>query len=110
MLASSVKGMLIFKKLFLCGADPSDLSRCIVFYVSYNESPHPFDKDAIYSKKMLEIIQELEIEGYKGHVLFRIGGYPLINQGGIRLAHVPYSFKILSLIEHGTPHNMGKSV
>jgi hypothetical protein len=99
MLIGPNREMPVLKKLFLGGAAPSDLSRCIVFYVSYNESLHPFDKDSVYSEKMLKVIQELETEGYKGHVLFRIGGYPLIEQGGIRLAHVPYSFKVLSLIE-----------
>ena len=48
---------------------------------------------------MLEVIRDLQTEGYKGHVLFRIGGYPLTDHAGLRLAHVPYSFKILSLIE-----------
>ncbi len=91
--------MPIFKRLCLGDASPTDLSRCIVFYVSYNPSPHPFDKDAIYAEKMREVIRDLETEGYKGHVLFRIGGYPFIEQGGLRLAHVPYSFKVLSLIE-----------
>lgn len=99
MLVGPHKEMPVFQKLFLGGASPSDLSRCIVFYVSYNESPHPFDPGAIYSEKMLGIIRELETEGYQGHVLFRIGGYPLMDRGGLRLAHVPYSFKILSLIE-----------
>jgi hypothetical protein len=102
MLVGSHQEMPIFKRLFLGGASPLDLSRCIVFYVSYNESPHPFDKEAIYSEKMLEVVRQLQIEGYKGHVLFRIGGYPLIERGGLRLAHVPYSFKILSLIEAST--------
>ena len=37
--------------------------------------------------------------GYKGHVLYRLGGYPLIDKGGIRFSHIPYSFKLLSLIE-----------
>lgn len=91
--------MPVFERLALGGTSKNDLSRCIVFYVSYNESPHAFDKDAIYSEKMLEIVKELQMEGYKGHVLFRIGGYPLIDRGGLRLAHVPYSFKILALIE-----------
>lgn len=47
----------------------------------------------------MDVIKDLQTEGYKGHLLFRIGGYPLIDCGGLRLAHVPYSFKVLSLIE-----------
>jgi hypothetical protein len=89
----------IFKTIYLGGASPFDLSRCIVFYSSYNHSPHTFDINPLYSQKMLEVINELQSEGYKGHVLFRIGGYPLEERGGLRLVHVPYSFKILSIIE-----------
>ncbi len=99
MLVGPNKEMPVFEKMFLGDASPSDLSRCIVFYVSYNEGPHAFDKRVIYSEKMLEVLRELHLEGYKGHILFRIGGYPLIDRGGVRLAHVPYSFKILSMIE-----------
>lgn len=99
MLVGPNKEMPIFKRIILGDVSPLDLSRCIVFYVSYNKCPHNFDKEAVYSEKILKIIQELQTEGYKGHVLFRIGGYPLIDRGGLRLAHVPYSFKILSLIE-----------
>lgn len=91
--------MPVFHRLYLGNASPSDLSRCIIFYASYNESPHPFDKETFYSQKILDVIRELETEGYKGHVLFRLGGYPLIDRAGLRLAHVPYSFKVLSFIE-----------
>jgi hypothetical protein len=31
--------------------------------------------------------------------LVRVGGYPLLEHGGIKLAHIPYSFKVLSFLE-----------
>jgi hypothetical protein len=99
MLVGPNKEMPTFQRVCLGGSSPSDLSRCIIFYTSYNISPHPFDEQPLYSEKMLEVIRELEEENYKGHVLFRIGGYPLTERGGLHLAHVPYSFKVLALIE-----------
>ena len=49
--------MPVFERLVIGNSSPSDLSKCIVFYVSYNQSPHPFDKDAFYVNKMCEVIK-----------------------------------------------------
>jgi hypothetical protein len=75
----------------------NDRSRCIVLYASCNTDS--FDCATPYSNRLLDIINDLRRAGYKGHVLYRIGGYPATQFGGLRLAHVPYSFKVLSLIE-----------
>lgn len=79
------------------GVSLEDRSRCIVMFSSYNYDA-AFGKE-LYSTKMNAVIRDLAEEGYKGHVLFYLGGYPMLAQGGLRLAHVPYSFKLLSLIE-----------
>ncbi len=86
-----------FQTFVLGGASPQDKSRCVVLYASFN--PDTFDLHTPYSNRVKEIIGDLQTRGFRGHVLVRTGGYPLVSQGGLRLAHVPYSFKILSLIE-----------
>ncbi len=80
--------------------------RCIVLYGTYNEN---YKSHTLYDLKTLkkesyvdsldEIIDNLEKIGWKGDVLKRAGGYPLIEQGSIRFAHIPYSFKVLSILE-----------
>ena len=86
-----------FERLTLGNPSIENKSRCIILYASYNlDSMH---RDQLFSERILQIINDLEEEGYEGDVLYRIGGYPLLHLGGIRLAHVPYSFKVLSFIE-----------
>lgn len=81
----------------LGGVPDEDKSRCIILYSSYNYDGT--NGVTLYADKMRVIINDLEEQGYKGHVLFWTGGYPMIDRGGLYLAHVPYSFKILSIIE-----------
>ncbi len=92
------KGEMPFQKtVVMGGATLEDRSSCIIMYSSYNFD-NTYGPD-LYSAKMQRVVRDLEEEGYRGHVLFRLGGYPLEEKGGLRLAHVPYSFKILSFIE-----------
>jgi hypothetical protein len=79
------------------GVPISDKSKCIVLYASYN--PDFRSENMKYYQKMYKIIKELRKMGYRGHVLYRVGGYPASEFGGLRFTHIPYSFKILSLIE-----------
>jgi hypothetical protein len=81
----------------LGGVPLTEKTRCIVLYATFNSDN--LQKDASYTNKLLQLIRELEEAGYRGHVLYRIGGYPLLNRGGIRFVHVPYSFKVLALLE-----------
>jgi hypothetical protein len=80
------------------GVEQTDKSRCIVLYASHNKDNSPGIKNS-YENRLFDIIAELRKQGFKGHVLYRVGSYPLVNRGGLRLAHVPYSFKVLALIE-----------
>lgn len=64
--------------------------RCIIIYSSYN---YP------YPGKAEVLLKQLKQCGYKGHFIFRIGGYPHLSQGGIALCHIPYSWKLASLLE-----------
>lgn len=68
----------------------SSKNRCIVLFASYN---------GIYSEKARCLLNELEQQGYSGHVLLRIGGFPNTQNGGLKICHVPYSFKLAFLQE-----------
>ncbi len=78
----------------------TDKSRCIIVFSSYNQPPHSkWGKPPKYNDMVPRLLEELNNVGYKGHVLARVGGYPMMEKGGICLAHVPYSFKVLAFIE-----------
>lgn len=64
--------------------------RAILLYSSSN---------GIYPKKARQLLEEIENSGYSGHVLLRIGGFPNISNGGLKICHVPYSFKVAFLQE-----------
>lgn len=64
--------------------------RCIVLYSSSN---------GIYPDKARKLLSEIENCGYSGHVLLRIGGFPNTQFGGLKICHVPYSFKVAFLKE-----------
>ena len=85
------------QRFVLGGASPDDLTRCVVLFASYNYDSHFYN--VCYADRVNAIVNDLEREGYRGHVLTRIGGYPLEGSGGLGLVHVPYSFKLLSFIE-----------
>ena len=81
--------MPIFEKYsFHMDADSKD--RCILLFASYN---------GIYPDKAHKLLSELEERGYRGHVLLRIGGFPNMQNGGLKICHVPYSFKLAFLQE-----------
>ena len=63
----------------------NDMERCILLYSSYN---------GVYPKKTRKLLAEIEESGYRGHVLVRIGGFPNVANGGLKICHVPYAFKI----------------
>jgi len=64
--------------------------RCILLFASYNR---------LYPEKARNILGELKECGYSGRILFRIGGFPNEAHGGIKIAHVPYAFKVAFLKE-----------
>jgi hypothetical protein len=91
--------MPIFKTTCLGDAAPDDKSRCIILFSSYNQDYNQWDSFSNYADKVNRLISELHQTGFKGHVVYRIGGFPLEEKGGVRLIHVPYAFKLLSFIE-----------
>lgn len=72
------------------GVDEEDKQRCILLYASYN---------GIYPEKVRRLLLEIEESGYRGHLLLRIGGFPNTPNGGLRIAHIPYAFKVAFLKE-----------
>jgi hypothetical protein len=70
--------------------DEKSDKRCIVLFASYN---------GIYPAKARKLLSELEECGYSGHVLLRIGGFPNLENGGLKLCYIPYAFKVAFLIE-----------
>lgn len=65
-------------------------NRCILLFASRN---------GIYPDKARKTLAELSRSGYSGHVLLRIGGFPNLPNGGLKLCHVPYAFKVAFLKE-----------
>ena len=61
-----------------------DKKICVVSYASYNKN---------YPRGISHLKKALEKVGFKGHFVYRIGGWPDVEGGSLKLAHVPYSFK-----------------
>lgn len=66
--------------------DIIDKEMAIVVYASLN-SP------TCYQNKINKLIKNLKSVGYKGHLLYRIGGWPDIAGGSLKLVFIPYAFK-----------------
>ena len=64
--------------------------RYILLYASNN---------GLYPEKARKVLQELKDVGYSGHVLLRLGGFPNVSFGGLKICHVPYAFKVAFLKE-----------
>jgi hypothetical protein len=63
----------------------SDRDNCIITYATYNHS---------FSQGVDRLVRKLQMTDYEGHILYRIGGWPNCEEGDLRLAHVPYAFKV----------------
>ena len=65
-----------------CGAD--DLENCVIIYTSFNRN---------YPEGLRRLLQHITASDYKGHILYRIGGWPDEEGGSLALSHIPYAFK-----------------
>lgn len=95
----------VLKVIQLSSTEPSS-KQCITLYGSCNSGYSEVVEDHVvitgkesFSTKAERIIAELEHVGFKGYVVLRIGGYPLLEHGGLKFVHIPYSFKVLSFLE-----------
>lgn len=74
------------------GCSLNDKKICVVTYASYNQN---------YPVGVSLIEEALKKVGFKGHFVYRIGGWPDLEGGSLKLAHVPYAFKPCFLRELG---------
>lgn len=70
--------------------DDSDRGNCIVLYSTFNKN---------YPAALERLLNHLIASDFKGHVLYRIGGWPGTEEGSLVLSHVPYGFKVSFLRE-----------
>jgi len=64
--------------------DENDKENCIIMYATFNRG---------YPKGMQRLLQHILASDFKGHVIYRLGGWPDAEGGSLSLAHVPYAFK-----------------
>ncbi len=57
---------------------------CLILYSSFNKN---------YVGGLKRLISFVKRSDFKGHILYRVGGWPNIKGGSLNLAHVPYAFK-----------------
>jgi hypothetical protein len=71
--------------ILVVNSDKDKRENCILLYSSYN-NPYP--------KGLQRLVNLINTSDFKGHVLYRLGGWPDEEGGSLVLAHVPYAFKI----------------
>ncbi len=64
--------------------NPNDRENCILIYASFNLN---------FPRGLKRLLKHIIDSDYKGHVLYRLGGWPNEEDGDLALAHVPYAFK-----------------
>lgn len=62
----------------------ADRENCILLYSTFNRN---------YPNGLKRLLQRIIDSDYKGHVLYRLGGWPDEDGGSLVLSHVPYAFK-----------------
>lgn len=70
--------------------DDSDRENCFIIYSSFNKN---------YPRGLKRLVEFLTKSDFKGHILYRLGGWPNVEEGDLALAHVPYAFKVCSFRE-----------
>ena len=77
-------------KRVVFNTDENDRDFCLITYASLSRN---------YPDGVKRLIRGLKRVGFKGHLLYRIGGWPYIEKGGLKLFDVPYAFKPLAFME-----------
>ena len=62
----------------------SDRENCVILYSSFNKN---------YPGGLRKLLHSITTSDFRGHVLYRLGGWPNVEEGSLVLAHVPYAFK-----------------
>lgn len=71
------------------GNDPNQREKCIICYAGYNMPGTGRD----YRKGLEYILKSLKYFHFKGHFIYRIGGWPNLKNDRLKYVDVPYAFK-----------------
>lgn len=69
---------------------PKTEHRCVLLFAS---------RSGIYPEKAQTLIEEIKNNGYSGHILLQIGGFPNTENEGLKLCHIPYAFKAAFIMQ-----------
>jgi len=58
---------------------------CILIYSSFNQN---------FPQAASRLIEQIRASDFRGHILYRLGGWPNVEGGYLNIAHVPYAFKV----------------
>ncbi len=78
----------------LINADENDFETCVITYASINKA-----LGVDYQASNKRQIEALKNNGFKGHYLYRHGGWPNMEKGCLAHSHIPYFFKVCALKE-----------
>lgn len=76
--------------------NPAQRKKCVVTYLGYTKPGAP-DRD--YTRSIQMIRKSLVQLGFDGHLIYRVGGFPGLDEGRLKFADSPYSFKPFMLEE-----------
>ncbi|HUD00856.1 MAG TPA: hypothetical protein VMR37_00870 [Rhabdochlamydiaceae bacterium] len=65
-----------------CSEDNKE--NCLLVYASFNKA---------YPQSLKRLVDFVAKSDFKGHILYRIGGWPNVEEGDLKLSMVPYAFK-----------------
>jgi hypothetical protein len=92
-LLDPITGRCDFKVHRVCFNQSEDnKEQCVVCYASFN---HNYG----YPRKILGMKKWFWDKNFKGHFLYQMGGWPNTCEGSLRLAPVPYAFKVCMMKE-----------
>jgi len=58
----------------------ADKENCVIMYSTFNRN---------YPNALKRVVKTIENSDFRGHVLYRIGGWPNVEGGDLVLSHVP---------------------
>lgn len=67
--------------------NPNKKDKCVICYASYNNAGRDYIQGIDY------LIKSLRAFNFDGHFIYRIGGWPNLEQDRLKHADVPYAFK-----------------
>ncbi len=79
------KSMLPKQGTVAVNCDEKSRENCVLLYATFNKN---------YPAGLYKVIEEIIASDYRGHILYRIGGFPNCEAGDFALVHVPYAFKV----------------